>query len=156
MNTPDISDKFPNTPFLLNYRPYGNNDFFCGELVTVECPDDNSLVREVLSDDGTDKILFVNGFNSKLVAFIGDNLAQLAIDNNWRGIIVNGCVRDVEVLKQMKLGVYALGTCPKKSLKNNEGEINKPFITEGIEIHSGNWAYVDENGILIAKTKLLI
>jgi regulator of RNase E activity RraA len=37
----------------------------------------------------------------------GDQLAELAIQNNWEGIIVNGCIRDSEVINAMDIGIKA-------------------------------------------------
>ena len=108
MTTPDLSDKYPHVPFILGFKPYASITEFAGKIVTVECPDDNSLVREILSNDGENSILFINGHKSNNVALLGDNLAELAIKNNWGGIIVNGCVRDIQLLKNINLGIYAL------------------------------------------------
>ena len=59
-----------------------------GQISTVFCPDDNSFVREMLSENGHKKILLIDGEKSKNVALLGDNLAALAKKNNWGGVIV--------------------------------------------------------------------
>ena len=109
MTTPDILDLHPNLPFILDFNSYSNKKSISGKLVTVDCPDDNSLVKEVLSTDGGGSVLFINGNDSKNVAFLGDNLALLGEQNNWSGVIVNGCVRDVEILQSLDFGIYARG-----------------------------------------------
>ena len=48
----------------------------------------------------------------------------MAKDNGWSGIIINGLVRDIEILKDIDIGVMALGSCPRKSEKKNIGERN--------------------------------
>ena len=154
MTTPNLSDKYPHVPFILGFKPYTSVTEFAGKIVTVECPDDNSLVREILSNDGENSILFINGHKSNNVALLGDNLAELAIKNNWGGIIVNGCVRDIQILKNMNLGIYALGACPKKSNKNGKGKINASFMVDEVNIQPEYWAYVDQNGILISANEL--
>ena len=87
MTTPDILDLHPNLPFILDFNSYSNKKSFSGKLVTVDCPDDNSLVKEILSTDGGGSVLFINGNDSKNVAFLGDNLALLGKQNNWLGLI---------------------------------------------------------------------
>ena len=154
MATPDLSDKYPNVPFILGFKSYANITTFAGKIVTVECPDDNTLVREVLSEDGEQSVLFINGYRSKKVALLGDNLAELAIKNNWAGIIVNGCIRDIQILRHMNLGIYALGSCPKKSNKNGKGQINATFSVDDVDIKPGYWIYADQNGILISTIQL--
>jgi len=154
MSTPDISDKFPELPFLVGLNSYGAKSVFEGEVVTVVCPNDNSLAKELISQKGNGKILFIDGNASKTVALLGDNLAQQALDNNWSGIVVNGMVRDVEILRSIPLAIYARGSCPKKSNKNDAGNINVDVCIDGVDIKPSFWAYGDENGILISPAKL--
>jgi len=154
MSTPDISDKFPELPCLVGFNSYGAKSVFEGEVVTVVCPNDNSLAKELISQKGNGKILFIDGNASKAVALLGDNLAQQALDNNWSGIVVNGMVRDVEILRSIPLAIYARGSCPKKSNKNNKGNINVDICIDGVDIKPTFWAYGDENGILISPAKL--
>ena len=154
MSTPDISDKFPKLPFLVGLNSYGAKSVFEGEVVTVVCPNDNSLAKELISQKGNGKILFIDGNASKAVALLGDNLAQQALENNWSGIVVNGMVRDVEILSSIPLAIYARGSCPKKSNKNNAGNINVDVCIDGVDVKPTFWAYGDENGILISPAKL--
>ena len=154
MSTPDISDKFPDLPCLVGLNSYGAKSVFEGEVVTVVCPNDNSLAKELISQKGNGKILFIDGNASKAVALLGDNLAQQALENNWSGIVVNGMVRDVEILRSIPLAIYARGSCPKKSNKNNAGNINVDLCIDGVDIKPSFWAYGDENGILISPAKL--
>lgn len=154
MSTPDISDKFPELPFLVGLNSYGAKSVFEGEVVTVVCPNDNSLAKELISQKGNGKILFIDGNASKAVALLGDNLAQQALENNWSGIVVNGMVRDIEILRSIPLAIYARGSCPKKSNKNNAGNINVDVCIDGVDIKPSFWAYGDENGILISPAKL--
>ena len=154
MSTPDISDKFPDLPCLVGLNSYGAKSVFEGEVVTVACPNDNSLAKELISQKGNGKILFIDGNASKDVALLGDNLAQQALDNNWSGIVVNGMVRDVEILRSIPLAIYARGSCPKKSNKNNAGNINVDVCIDGVDVKPTFWAYGDENGILISPAKL--
>jgi regulator of ribonuclease activity A len=154
MSTPDISDKFPELPCLIGLNSYGAKSVFEGQVVTVVCPNDNSLAKELISQKGNGKILFIDGNASKAVALLGDNLAQQALDNNWSGIVVNGMVRDIEILRSIPLAIYARGSCPKKSNKNDAGNINVDVCIDGVDIKPSFWAYGDENGILISPAKL--
>jgi regulator of ribonuclease activity A len=154
MSTPDISDKFPELPCLIGLNSYGAKSVFEGEVVTVVCPNDNSLAKELISQKGNGKILFIDGNASKAVALLGDNLAQQALDNNWSGIVVNGMVRDIEILRSIPLAIYARGSCPKKSNKNDAGNINVDVCIDGVDVKPTFWAYGDENGILISPAKL--
>ena len=127
-----------------------------GQISTVFCPDDNSFVREMLSENGHQKIMFIDGAKSKNVALLGDNLATLALENNWSGIIVNGRIRDAEIISQLDVAIFALGTCPRKSSKKNQGKKNIELSIDGLTIKPGDWVYADINGILISDSELEI
>ena len=156
MNTPDLSDKYPDKDFLLDFQCFSRIKSMHGQISTVFCPDDNSFVREMLSENGHQKILFIDGAKSKNVALLGDNLAALAIENNWSGIIVNGRIRDAEIISQLDIAIFALGTCPRKSSKKNQGKKNIELSIDGLTLKPGDWVYADINGILISNSKLEI
>ena len=156
MNTPDLSDKYPDKDFLLDFQCFSRIKSMHGQISTVFCPDDNSLVREMLSENGHQKIMFIDGAKSKNVALLGDNLAALAIENNWSGIIVNGRIRDAEIISQLDVAIFALGTCPRKSSKKNQGKKNIELSIDGLTIKPGDWVYADINGILISDSELKI
>ena len=155
MTTPDLSDKYPHVDFLnLQFTNFGKKGFFSGKIETAICPDDNSKVKQILGEEGNGKILIVDGKGSTKVALMGDIIAETAEKNNWQAVIINGCVRDVEALSNFNLGIFALGSVPKKSEKKDRGEIGIKINLGGISIESGNWAYADESGILISKEQL--
>ena len=156
MNTPDLSDKYPDKDFLLDFQCFSKIKSMHGQISTVFCPDDNSFVREMLSKNGHQKIMFIDGAKSKNVALLGDNLATLALENNWSGIIVNGRIRDAEIISQLELAIFALGTCPRKSSKKNQGKKNIELSIDGLTIKPGDWVYADINGILISDSELEI
>jgi len=153
---PDLCDDFLIELQVLEplFTEYGDKEKFSGEVVTVKCFEDNSLVKNVLGTDGTGKVMVVDGGASLRRALLGDMLAAMAVDNGWQGLVINGCVRDVEILKTIKLGVRALNCYPVKSDKRNEGQLNVPVVFAGADIEPGQYLYADENGIAVAKRKL--
>lgn len=156
MNTPDLSDKYPDKDFLLDFQCFSRIKSMHGQISTVFCPEDNSFVREMLSENGHQKIIFIDGAKSKNVALLGDSLAKLAIENNWSGIVVNGRIRDAEIISQLDVAIFALGTCPRKSSKKNQGKKNIELSIDGLTIKPGDWVYADINGILISDSELEI
>ena len=156
MNTPDISDLYDSLPVIVDFNTYGKKGLISGKIQTVKCLNDNSKVREVLSNDGTNSVLIVDGEASKEVALIGDKVASIAKEYKWKAIVINGYIRDVEHLHNIDLGIYALGASPRKSKKENKGEISIDIVLQGVEIKPGYWAYIDQNGIIISPEELEI
>jgi len=154
--TPDICDEFLDYLQILEPRftEFGGKERFCGEIVTIKCFEDNSLVKQSLGSAGHGKVLVVDGGGSLRCALLGDLLAAMAIKNGWQGVLINGCVRDVEILKSMDLGVRALNCHPLKSNKHNEGQLNLVVRFAGVVFEPGQYLYADENGIVVARENL--
>lgn len=53
-------------------------------------------VRSTLSEPGGGKVLVVDGGGSLRRALFGDNIAALAVQNGWAGVIIYGAIRDSE------------------------------------------------------------
>jgi len=154
--TADLLDDFPEAEVLpLRFLSYGSQPNFYGEAVTVIAPEDNSLVRQTLETEGNGKVLVVDGEGSLNCALLGDRLADLAIENNWHGVIINGCIRDSAVIKDMPIGIKAIGTNPRKSIKRGLGEVGTRIQIAGIQLETGSWVYADSDGVIIAKKNLL-
>jgi regulator of ribonuclease activity A len=139
------------TPMLRNY---GGVAAFHGEIATVKVYEDNKLVRETLDHDGKGKVLVIDGSGSLRCALIGDKMAQLALDNHWSGIIVNGCIRDSVEVKKIAIGIRALNTNPIRSAKNGTGEVRIPVSFGGVTMTPGEHVYADEDGIMVSKIRL--
>ena len=134
---------------------YGGIDKFCGEIQTAKCEHSNSVVKELVEEDGNGKVLFINHTGSELCSMVGDQIAQKAFDNGWNGIITNGYIRDIELIKDISIGVYARNSYPKKTNKFiGIGEINVPIKINNLFINPGEWIYVDSNGWVISKLEL--
>ena len=155
--TPDICDEHLADIQILEplFTAFGGRDKFCGEVVTIKCFEDNSLVKQQLANDGRGKVLVVDGGGSLRCALLGDMLGDMAAQNGWQGVVVNGCVRDVEILKTIAIGVRALNCYPLKSNKRNEGQLNIPVRFAGVNFEPGQYLYADENGIVVACKKLM-
>jgi regulator of ribonuclease activity A len=154
--TPDLCDEYADELQVLEplFTDYGGSGKFSGEVVTIKCFEDNSRVKETLATDGRGKVLVVDGGGSLRCALMGDMLAAMAEKNGWQGVIINGCVRDVEILKRIDIGVRALNCHPLKSNKRNEGQRNLPVHFAGVSFKPGQYLYADENGMVVAQTGL--
>ena len=155
--TPDVCDDYLDQLQILEplFTEYGGKEKFSGEIVTIKCFEDNSLVKQTLGTAGHGKVLVVDGGGSLRCALLGDLLGAMAVQNGWQGVIVNGCVRDVEILKGMDLGVRALNCYPLKSNKRGEGQLNVAIRFAGVSFEPGQHLYADENGIVVANKNLL-
>jgi regulator of ribonuclease activity A len=52
------------------------------------------LSRMSAREPGDGRVLVVDGGGSYRCALLGDNIANLALESGWAGIVIDGCVRD--------------------------------------------------------------
>lgn len=133
---------------------YGGRSCFSGLVSTIKCHEDNSRVREAVSEPGDGKVLVVDGAASLRCALLGDQLAVKAVDNGWSGIVVWGCIRDSAIISKLGLGVMAITTCPRKSIKRGLGEREVSVNIDGITCEPGMYLYADGDGVLLSAAKL--
>ncbi len=133
---------------------YGGRRRFSGPVTTLKLFEDNVRVREILSEPGEGGVLVVDGGGSMRCALLGDQLAALGRENGWSGAVIYGCVRDSADLAEIDFGVQALNTHPLKSQKKGLGERDVSVTFAGATIQSGDWIYVDEDGVIVAGRQL--
>ena len=156
-STPDLSDENPEvkalSPILKNL---GGKKVFWGKIETLQCPDDNSYIKELLNSEGAGKVLVVDARGISSVALLGDMIAEAGVKNNWSGIVINGYVRDIDVLGKLNLGIQALGAMPVRSEKKNQGQVGIDISFGGLTFCSGDYVYADNNGLLLSKKELIL
>ena len=159
--TPDLCDQFETdlgktvrvvAPM---FQRYGGRAAFCGEIVTLKIFEDNTLVREIFNEDGSGKVLVIDGGGSLRCALVGDQLAILAQKNGWAGVVVYGCIRDSGDINGIDLGVRALNTHPQKTVKKGIGDKNVAVTFGGVTFHPGEYLYADEDGVLVSSQPLI-
>ena len=136
------------------FRLFGSKQHFCGQVTTLKVFEDNSLVRTTLEEKVSDRVLVIDGGGSRRCALLGDNLAALAVENGWQGIIVYGCIRGSERINQMPIGVMALNTHPLPSRKHGQGNTDVMITFAGVNFKKDQYLYADNDGIIVVETKL--
>ncbi len=147
--TADLCDAHDDARVLdLPLRDYGGRIAFHGPVSTVLAFEDNSRVREAVAEPGQGRVLVVDGGGSTKRSMLGDNLAAMAVENGWAGVLVVGVIRDTEAIGRLDLGVKALGTCPRKTEKLGKGRRDVALDIGGVHIEPGHWLYADEDGVI--------
>lgn len=150
VNTADLVDELGSElqSLPLQLQNFGAFVQFSGPIRTVRCHRDNGLVKSILSSPGNGAVLVVDGNGSLESALLGDMIAELAVDNGWAGIIINGVIRDRVEISTLPIGVKALGSNPMKSAKTGAGEADIPVTFGGVTFHPGATVWSDEDGVL--------
>ena len=159
ISTADLCDQYAEMEHFQVAEPlfklFGNNSAFSGQITTLKVFEDNVLVRKTLQQPVSDRVLVINGGGSHRCALLGSNIAQLACDNGWQGIIVYGCIRDSAAIGTLPIGIRALHTHPLRSHKKGTGETNISVTFAGIHFKHDHFLYADADGIIVSEVKLL-
>ena len=108
-----------------------------------------------MQTSGKGKVLVIDGNGSCQKALLGDQVATLAVENQWEGVIVYGAVRDVGAIQNMPLGLKALNASPFKTEKRGAGEKQVSVTINTQIISPGDYIYADLNGVLMSKDLLI-
>ena len=138
-------------PLLTNF---GGRSSFAGEVVTVKCFESVGLIYKMLEENGIGKVLLIDGGGSLRRALINANIAELAVENGWEGLVVNGCIREVDALEELDIGIQAITAIPVGAEDNEVGEVNVPVNFAGVSFLPEDILYADSTGIIISPEPL--
>ncbi|MCG6201455.1 ribonuclease E activity regulator RraA [Psychromonas antarctica] len=155
-NTSLLCDIYADTidvvePLLTNF---GGRSSFAGEVVTIKCFESVGLIYKTLTENGTGKVLLVDGGGSLRRALVNADIAELAVENGWEGIVVNGCVRETDMLEELDIGIQAITAIPVGGDDNEIGELNSPVNFAGVTFLPEDILYADSTGIIISPEPL--
>lgn len=138
------------------FQNFGAKASFYGQIATIKILEDNSFLKSAFGSPGHARILVVDAAASLRCAVMGDMMAELAIENGWAGVVINGCVRDSVALAQLDFGIRALASIPRKSVRRNQGVADIAVHFSDVHFYPGHYLYADEDGIIVSEKSLLV
>jgi len=154
--TADICDEHKDDIQVLshNYKSYGGVEKCEGNILTLKLNRENSDLIAMLKEEGKGQIIVVD-VDEEFYAVVGENLMRLAQENNWRGILINGFVRDTQITKTIPVGLWALGTCARKSHDKSSGVRDIELEFGGVCFKNGDHLIADHDGIIVTHKEVL-
>lgn len=154
--TADFCDTYPDAISVLGpgYSNYGGAIACQGTVVTIQLNRNNSDLITLLRDEnGQGKVVVVDS-KQDYYAIVGENLMKFAWASGYAGIIVNGYIRDSLQIKDIPVALYALGTCPRKSIPITQAERDIPLSFGGANFRPGDYVYTDSDGVIVTAQAL--
>jgi regulator of ribonuclease activity A len=150
--TADLFDLHPDSLRVceLQFRSFGRRDSFFGPCLTLSTFEDHRPVLAALETDGAGRVLVVDGRGSLRVGLMGDRLAAVAVANGWRGVVINGAIRDSAGIDVLDLGVRALGTTARRSDTPAVPATGAPVSFGGMTFSTGDWVYADRDCVIVS------
>jgi len=136
------------------FSNFGGRTSFGGQITTVKCFEDNGLLFDLLEENGRGRVLLVDGGGSVRRALINAELARLAAQNEWEGIVVYGAVRQVDDLEELDIGIQAMAAIPAGAVSEGVGESAIRVNFGGVTFFSGDHLYADNTGIILSEDPL--
>ncbi|WP_118803571.1 ribonuclease E activity regulator RraA [Haemophilus haemolyticus] len=136
------------------FSSFGGVSHFYGKVTTIKCFESNGLIAEVLEENGEGRVLVIDGGGAVRRGLIDAELAQLAVDNGWEGIIVYGAVRQIQQLENLDIGIHALAPIPVSADESSAGESDIPVNFGGVTFFPEDYIYADLTGIILSQEPL--
>ena len=140
----------------MQFRSFGGRESFFGPCAIVATFEDHTSVLRALEQDGNGRVLVVDGRASLRVGLMGDRLAEIGVRNGWRGVVINGAIRDSAGIDALDLGVRALGTTARRGWKPGPSTEDQPVVFGGVTIRPGDWVYADRDCVIVAATEMTL
>ncbi len=136
------------------FKFYGATQVFSGQVTTLKVFEDDVLISNTLAEKVAGRVLVIDGGGSHRCALVDNELATLALDNGWQGLVIYGCVRDSALIDQLPLGIRALHTQPLKSHQKGLGDRDQLVTFAGVNFKKDYFLYADADGIIVSATRL--
>jgi regulator of ribonuclease activity A len=133
---------------------YGGRSSFGGQVVTIKCFENNGLIQQVVSTNGSGKVLVIDGGGSTRRALIDFNIAEKATNNAWEGIVCYGSVRDVDAIEELDIGIQGLVSIPVGASDQDIGESDLAINFAGVTFLPEDHIYADNTGIILSPEPL--
>jgi 4-hydroxy-4-methyl-2-oxoglutarate aldolase len=123
-----------------------------GPAVTVFCPPaDNLWLHRAVYQCPPGTVLVADVSGAYEWGYWGEILSCAAAERGISGVVINGCVRDVQRLAEVGVPVFARGPAIRGTNKHPDGAgaIDADLAVGQIIVHAGDWVVGDEDGVVV-------
>jgi RraA family protein len=145
----NISDAMSRTNGTSHLRPFHRSGRVVGRALTVKTtPGDNLMVHKAINMAVAGDVIVVDAGGSLLNAIIGEIMSNAAASKGVVGFVIDGAIRDSDVLGKDDFAVFARGVSHRGPYKEGPGEINVPISIDGMVVLPGDLMVGDRDGVL--------
>src|SRR5437773_3931326 len=131
-------------------RCWSANCRMAGPAVTLRVHTaDILMVGKALSECPRGFVLVVDGQGELNTALWGSITTACARIKGVEGIVIDGAIRDVALIRRDKLPVFARAVVPNAGGAEYRGEIGVAIQCAGAVVSPGDWIVSDEDGVVV-------
>jgi len=124
----------------------------CGPALTVHGPGgDNVWIHRAIYAANPGDVLVVCTNETFEHGYWGEIMSAAALQRGLGGLVIDGCVRDGELLREFGFPVFARGLCIRGTGKDVDAVawINQPVLIGDITVCAGDLVVGDNDGVVV-------
>lgn len=146
----NINDEMDRLYCMHDYIHPLNDAPLLGTAFTVKTAiGDNLFIHEALDMAKPGDVLVIDAGSGNNRSLAGEIMFTMAYKKGLAGVVIDGCLRDLDGIRKIPMAVYAKGITPQGPFKNGPGEINVPICCGGQVVFPGDILVGDQDGIVV-------
>ena len=118
--------------------------------ITVNtCNGDNFPIHYATYTTPPGYVMVIDGNDFTRKAYLGDLIAGAAKAVGFKGIVIDGYVRDYEGLKELGLPIFCKGFMQVGPIKKGPGQVNVPIHCGGVSVEPGDLVVAGADGVSV-------
>ena len=131
-------------------RPVWPGARVAGPAAPVRCtPGDNLGIHVGVTRAEPGSVLVVDVGDEPELGYWGEVLTTAAEVRGIAGLVIDGCVRDVDALAAHGFPVFSSGVALTGATKNRAGSVGHPVVTGDAHVDAGDWIVGDVDGVVV-------
>ena len=123
---------------------------------SVSCaPGDNLGVHVAVATAPAGSVLVVSVGGVVDLGYWGEVLTTAAESRGIVGLVIDGCVRDVDALEAHVFPVFSVGIALPGATKDKPATIGTSATVGDVEVHTGDWIVADRDGVVVVPVATL-
>jgi len=152
----DATEALHNTGALAGIKPIVQSVKMVGRALTVwTYPGDWSKPVEAIdiAEEGDVLVIDAGGMPP---AVWGEKATKSCLQRKLAGVVINGAIRDVANIRQMKFPAFAKLITPVAGEPKGQGMIDVPIQIGGQTIRTGDWIIGDDDGVVVIAQEKIV
>ena len=131
-------------------KPIAPKMILCGPALTVICPPmDNLGIHRAIYLAQPGDVLVVSVGGGYEGGYWGEIMTFAAQQRGIAGLVIDGCVRDRDLIEEMGFPVFSRGLAIHGTIKKDKGVINSPLKIGAVLINPGDLLVGDSDGVVL-------